>query len=526
MTTLIPAPTSIELASGAYELPARVRVGGAIDAVVAVVDGTAARLSALTGREWSVAPDSAGEVRLVIGDIAADFEGIEDTYGASPHDGDPRDERYVLQVDAGGVEVRATAPEGLARGLATLTQLAAGSDGGSIPFVRIVDAPRFAWRGLSLDVVRSFFTPEQVTAVVDMLAMHKMNVLHLHLSDDQGWRIEVPALPRLTEVASSGAVGNRPGGFYTVEQYRSIVEYAAERFVTIVPEVDVPGHTAAVLTAYPELGPEHPPVEGATYLDPDRPGVDDFVAKVFNHLASVTPGAYIHVGGDEPFGMPHDLYEKFLSRALPLARATGKKVIGWQEISRGALTAADTIQYWIHGIDPDALPEDLPPEMQLSPERMAAIAEQFAWAGGDLGRAERVGSAVVLSPVTVAYLDAPHGDASVDPAQDERRQALGLRVYAARSLEQSYDWDPGTIVPEVEAERVHGLEAAIWCETIESVEDLHLMLMPRLVVFAEKAWSAGEASDWSDYANRLAAQAPIWRNEGWHFLEAASVDWR
>ena len=237
----------------------------------------------------------------------------------------------------------------MARGLASLLQLlATAAPGGgavSLPALRIRDAPRFAWRGLSVDVVRRFFGAAQIRKVIDLLALYKLNVLHLHLTDDEGWRIE----------AGRPAAAREPDGtFYTDDELRALVAYAADRFVTLVPEVDTPGHAAALLRLRPELASGrnlagYRPGPGQrhqnAWLDPGLPATFEVLEEVFAGLAGVFPGPFIHIGGDEPFGMPDDAYAAHVGRLLSTVRGLGRRTIGWQESIRAGADPRHVIQY-------------------------------------------------------------------------------------------------------------------------------------------------------------------------------------
>ena len=263
------------------------------------------------------------------------------------------------------MRVWAATPEGVFRGLTSLRQLiAAGASDGvaTLPVIEVVDGPRYAWRGLSFDVVRTFHGPETVRRVIDMLAVHKLNVLHLHLTDDQGWRIEVPARPALTEVGSTGAIGDRPGGFYTVAEMAELVKYAADRFITIVPEIDMPGHTGAIFRSYPELAPtkgfsgDIAPGLAVGTLDPGRPETWEFVGDVLDGVIPQFPNAaYIHVGGDEAFGMPVEEHAAFMERATQMVRDRGRLAVVWQEAARANLSSQDVVQYWMDARDTGAM---------------------------------------------------------------------------------------------------------------------------------------------------------------------------
>jgi hexosaminidase len=487
--------------------------------------------------------DADGAIRLELTDDTADFDALPPTAGVRATDGDPADERYGLEVAADGVRVWAGAAEGVARGLTTLRQLAGTSERPVLSAQRILDAPRFAWRGLSLDVARTFFDVEQVKSVIDLLAYYKLNVLHLHLTDDQGWRLHIDARPDLTRIGARGAFAGRPGGFYTQDEYREIVRYAAERYVTVVPEIDVPGHCEAVFAAYPELAPAgwrpgNPLaalVSGDAArvgaLDPDNPATWPFLTDVLAEVAALTPGRYLHIGGDEA-AIGEDAYARFVTGIRGIVASLGKRVVGWQETARAGLAPGDIAQHWISSTSLDADHVDLanlPAGMEL-PENfrevlLPMLLEMFAKAERDVTAALKGGAQILLSPNTVAYLDQPYRDAG--PAeQEELRARLGLQIYPGNTLESALDWDPSTHHTDIPGdEAIAGVEAAVWCETVESFTELEFLLLPRLAGVAEKAWAPREAYTWNDYARRLAAQAPAWRRAGRTYFAATSVKW-
>lgn len=454
--------------------------------------------------------------------------------GISPDGTDPADERHTVDVADGRVVVRAVGAAGAFRGLTTVRQLLAGStrEGGGIPALHVEDWPRFAWRGLSFDVVRTFHPPRHVEQVIDLLALHKANVLHLHLSDDQGWRLEVPGRPELTAIGGATALGRRPGGFYTRAELDALVAYAAERFVTVVPEIDLPGHCAAAVAAIPSLtpvppdGPAWPP---RNLLLPGHPGVLEFTAEVIAELADVAPGPFVHLGGDEALGMAEADYVAFVDAARAMVRARGKRAVAWQESARGTLGPDDVVQHWvafgpaldaaIASGDPDAF---APPGERMSAEHLRALIELLRRGRDDIARAVAAGAHVLLSPASNVYLDRPYADDTGDPAQRERRERLGLPVYPRTSLEDTFSWDPVRAI-DAPADQLAGVEAAIWCETVRSFDDLMFLLLPRLAGVAEHAWSA--PTTWPEHRERLAAQAPVWRRRGWAFFEAAGVPW-
>lgn len=450
--------------------------------------------------------------------------------GRRADDADPAREAYRLTVTPTGAEVVGASPEGVFRGLTTLLHEAVAG-GGSVPCGVVEDAPRLAWRGLSLDVVRTFHPVDTVRRVVDLLAHYKLNVLHLHLTDAEGWRLEVPARPELTDVGAAGAASGRAGGHYSTAEFADLVAYAAERFVTIVPEFDSPGHSTALLAARPELVSER--VRGLPrerwYLDPDHPGVLDQVAEVFGAFAAVTRGGRLHVGADEALLMGHELYARYLAAVLPLARATGRGIVAWQEASRaGCLVAGDIVQWWIpaHLVDESRTAlADASFVAAAATDPMAAImlefARLFAVADEDVPHALAQGSDVLLSPATQLYLDTRYPEPAADPRQEERRSRVGMAPehYASGTVEDAFAWDPLEL--GVPAERIAGVEAAVWCETVEDADDLFFLLLPRLAGVAEKGWSP--PSEWAGHRARLRAQGPVWDALGLTWFRSSAV---
>ncbi|GAA2635601.1 family 20 glycosylhydrolase [Actinomadura fulvescens] len=471
-------------------------------------------LARLHGLEADVVTGDDADLRLVIGAPARE---VEDVQGVDPR-GAGESERYELVVNEHTATVTAPAAEGLFRGSTTFAQLL--GDDRVAPAVRIIDGPAMAWRGLSLDVVRRFFGVDQVKKVIDVLAFYKFNVLHLHLSDSQAWRLEIDGWPRLTDPAAwpGGALadeGVRP--YYTQDDFREIVAYAAARFVTVVPEIDMPGHVLAAVRAYPELqGTAKPPHELLAFLDPHAEVVERFVAEVLGQVAALTPGRFLHVGGDEAFGMPPELYGAFVASALRTARATGKRLVGWQEISRsGAVTPDDVVQAWIGAgdeFDLDAAREQAPPEYHPLLEH---VAETFAESVHDVPAAVAAGAAVLVSASSVLYLDRRHAEDSLLDEQNERRTQVGFGSYTPRTCRDLFDWRPGTL-PEIPPEaRRAGIEAAIWCETVRGFDDLAFLMLPRLPGVAEKAWTPQDTA-WDGYRRRVSAHAPWWDRLGWN----------
>jgi hexosaminidase len=459
-----------------------------------------------------------------------DLGGLPSPAGLSPDGADPAGERYSLLIEDGEIVLRAADPAGTARGLTTLLQLLATAPSPRaneirVPAARILDAPRYAWRGLSLDVARTFFTVGEIRRVIDLLELYKLNVLHLHLTDDQAWPL---ALGR-------PAAGPEPGSpFYRDDDLRDLAGYAADRFVTIVPEIDTPGHTSALLRLRPDLRSGRNEVEyeflpghrrRAVWLDPELPATFELMEQVLAGLAGIFPGPYLHIGADEPRGMPDEAYASYVRRLRRLARSLGKRPLGWQESARAGLGPDDIIQLWLTGID---LPASAPPQVRAQVEAEVALSRRDA---------ETVAAAsvpVIVSPLAHCYLDVPYAeppaDADADAVQTERQGRLGLRVYAPKTVAESFGWEPADTLGPGRAAQVAGVEAAIWAETVSGFDDLSFLLLPRLAGVAYRAWSApGLASSapagWASHRDRLARHGRLWTQDGLTYFRASTVDW-
>jgi hexosaminidase len=405
------------------------------------------------------------------------------------------DEGYELVTGSGGVLIRGNGPAGLFRGVQTLRQLlpASGRLPAEVPGVRITDAPRFAWRGLMLDVARHFFGVRDVKRVVDLAAFYKLNFLHLHLTDDQGWRVAISSWPDLAAIGGRTAVGGDRGGFYTEADYAEIVDYAASRFITVVPEIDVPGHTNAALVAYPELtcNGQAPPVAtgldvGFSSLCPDKPITQRFIEEIFGELAAMTPGPYLHLGGDEAMSTPPDEYGPFVERVQQVIRGAGKLPVGWQEVATARLLPGAVVQYWDSGDGPD--------------QAVAAV---------------RQGARLIMSPADRVYLDMKYDAAT----------GLGLDWAGEVDVPAAYDWDPAEIASEIAEPDVLGIEAALWTETVATMSQIEYMVLPRLPAIAEVAWSQRATRDWAGFRTRLAAHAPRWDAMGAAYHRSPAIPW-
>ncbi|MGH8494960.1 MAG: family 20 glycosylhydrolase [Gammaproteobacteria bacterium] len=442
----------------------------------------------------------------------------------APLRGSQDGEAYRLDVSPERITVTANRVAGLLYGAVTVWQLATAGprqgDAIRIPAVTVIDEPRFAWRGLMLDSARHYVRPDFIERMIDWMALHKLNVLHWHLTDDQGWRLQIDAYPRLTSVgawrvpAGAAAADNRDpetgeprryGGFYTKDEVRDIVAYAARRQVTIVPEIEMPGHAQAAIAAYPELG-----VGEAT---PDVPadwgihtwlfgvGEDTFAAleTILTEVLELFPGRYIHVGGDEAvktqwieservqarmreLGLEDEtaLQSWFVKRIERFLEARGRRLIGWDEILEGGIAPRATVMSW-RGID------------------------------GAL-EAASLGHDTVLTPWPTLYFDHRQSPLASEPP------GRGLVV----SLEDVYRFEPmpDQLAPD-ERRHVLGIQANLWSEHIRTEDRVARMAFPRAAALAEVAWSQPDRTNWHSFLSRLPAQFARYRSLGIPFATSA-----
>ncbi|MGV8137752.1 MAG: beta-N-acetylhexosaminidase [Mangrovibacterium sp.] len=407
-------------------------------------------------------------------------------------------EGYKLTVDKKRVKLAANTAEGIFRGVQTLRQLLPAkieSDAPQagpwiIPGGTITDYPEYSYRGAMLDVARHFFKVEDVKHYIDLLAAYKMNFLHLHLTDDQGWRIEIKSWPELTKTGGSTEVGGESGGFYTQEQYKEIVNYAAERFITIIPEVDMPGHTNAALASYAELNCDGKARElytgtevGFSTLCTAKEITYQFIDDVVREIAAITPGPYFHMGGDESHVTKKEDYIPFVERVQEIVASHNKIAIGWDEITLGKLNSKTIAQYW------------------SSAENAKAAAAQNV--------------KLIMSPAKKAYLDMQYD--SLSP--------LGLHWAGYVEVNTGYNWDPALLEEGITREHILGIEAPLWTETVKNRADLEYLVMPRLPGYAEIGWTPANQRNWDDYKIRLASHGQRFKIQNFNFYPSKLVPW-
>lgn len=501
---LIPQPVQVQARQGTFTLTKSTTIHYNQADGKAVADMLTEQLNASTGFGLVAKSGSSGKIQL--------------TLSATPNT-QLGNEGYTLVASPKQVVITANKPAGLFYGMQTLTQLlpkeieskTAVAQTWTVPAVEITDYPRFGWRGIMFDVSRNFFTKEEVKRYISQLAKLKYNTFHWHLTDDNGWRIEIKSLPKLTQVgawrvARAGHFGDRAepkpgeptpvGGFYTQDDIREIIAYAQARNITIVPEIDVPGHSMAALAAYPELSCTKAQVSvnpGTAFsdwygngtfkmkventLNPSDENVYVFLDKVFTEVAALFPNPYIHVGGDECYkgywvqdegcqalmkklNIRHveDLQGYFMNRVEQILTAKGKKLLGWDEILEGGISPGATVMSW-RGIK-----------------------------GGI--EAAQAGHNVVMTPTTYAYLDYNQGDNSVDPP-----------IYATLRTQKSYNYDP--VPAGVDPKYILGGQGNLWTEQIPTLRYAEYMTYPRAWALSEVFWSPNEAKNWPNFVSRM-----------------------
>jgi hexosaminidase len=507
---IIPEPVSVIKSEGYFLLPSNVVIQApAVAEIKQVVAFLQERLSIPTGSyvaEVST-PSAKSTINLILNEKANSALGKEG---------------YQLSVTPNHITIKANKPAGLFYGVQSLIQLfpkeieskeAVENIEWKAPCVEIIDYPRVGWRGLMFDVARHFFTKAEVKQYIDAMVRYKYNILHLHLTDDEGWRIEIKGLPKLTEVGAwnvkkIGEFGNffppaadeprNYGGFYTQDDIRELVQYAKERFVDIMPEIDVPGHSLAAIASYPELsctpGAENyrvrsgerimdwsrgaPPIALVdNTLCPANEKVYTFLDTVITQVAQLFPFEYIHMGGDEaPFNFweksdsikalmkkeglknMHQVQGYFEKRVQKIVESKGKKFMGWDEILDG----------------------DMPPNTSV-----------MSWRGMKYGiEAAKRKHEVVMSPTTYAYLDYMQADPITEP-----------KVYASLRLSKSYEFDP--IPAGVDKKYIKGGQANLWTEQVYNIRQAEYMTWPRGLAIAESVWSPIEKKNWNNFFNRV-----------------------
>lgn len=505
---IIPKPTSVSVKDGVFLLNQKTKILASSPESLPIANMLVDEINNSLGNKLQVYGKDADNANNSI---------IFKLDPAAIVDKDMGDGAYSMQVTPKQITIVANKPRGLFYGLQSLLQLMEPGDIPPIdknnkvaqtkkelpiPCVEITDYPRFEWRGLMLDVSRHFFSKEFVKKHINEMAKYKFNIFHFHLSDDQGWRVEIKNLPKLTEVGAwrvprTGKWWSYPlpregeeatdGGFYTQEDIKEIVQYAQDRFITVVPEIDVPGHSLAAITAYPELSctkQQYHVNPGSRFYGVDNntlcAGQEvtfDFMEKVLTEIAGLFPSDYIHIGGDECFkgfwgkceackkrmkennlADVDELQSYFIKRMDKILRDNGKKLIGWDEILEGGLAPEATV---------------------------------MSWRGTEGGiKAAQMGHHVIMTPTYHAYIDFYQGDHLIEP-----------ETYSLLRLENCYDFEP--VPPGIEKEYILGGQGNLWAESVPNARHAEYMIWPRALALSEVFWSSRENRDWNDFIRRM-----------------------
>ena len=507
---LIPEPSSLQIGNGKFILPNQISIQMP-SVFEAIGTEMITRFKTVTGKNASLSNQKNASIR---------FEQVQDKALGK--------EGYQLTVNEKGILVKAQTYAGALYAWQSILQLcppaiysnqAQPKIVWSIPFVQITDTPRFEWRGFMMDVSRHFFTVAEVKKMMDEMAMYKLNRLHFHLTDDQGWRVEIKALPKLTQVGAwrpnrigkwhniTKPASEEPktyGGFYTQEDIKDLVAYAKTKNIEIMPEIDVPGHSMAFLAAYPQLSttPNYPYQVNAgeefidwsglnghitaridNNLDPSKKEVYEYLDIIFGELATLFPFEYMHMGGDETaknnwaksddikalmqrenLKTQDEVQSYFVRRVEKIMQSKGKKLMGWDEILEGGLAPEAAVMSW-RGVK-----------------------------GG--AEAARQKHPVVMSPSSHNYLDYYQGEATAEGS-----------VYAGLRMKKTYSFEP---VPEgVEEKYILGNQGNLWSEQLQNIRNLEYMAWPRLMAIAEVAWSPKKSKDWERFSKKVESHFAI-----------------
>lgn len=487
---VIPKPVNLEMSTGRFLINQDTKIYAA-EELSTEADFLAGMLASASGAEIAIEDTQGDEERGIYLRLVDSVES---------------EEGYVLNVDYEKITVTARTPKGVFYGLQTLRQLMPAETETTsvneltIPAVSIKDEPRYSYRGMHLDVARHMFPVEFIKTYIDLIAMHKMNTFHWHLTEDQGWRIEIKQYPKLTEVGSVRKEtmveknfdpyvgdGEEYGGFYTQEEVKDIVAYAQEKHITIIPEIELPGHSLAALAAYPEFGNDTGPYEVATswgvfhQIYAPKEETFEFLENILTEVMELFPSEYIHIGGDEApkteweqsaqaqevikregLKDEHELQSYFIQRIEKFLNSNGRQIIGWDEILEGGLAPNATVMSW-RGID------------------------------GGIAAAKQKHD-VVMTPNSHLYFDHYQADPKSEP----------LAIGGFSPVEHVYSYDPTPEeLSEEEAKHILGAQANVWTEYMRSSDYVEYMILPRMSALAEVVWTPAESRDWEDFKGRL-----------------------
>lgn len=416
-------------------------------------------------------------------------------------------EAYLLDINRKSILIKSSNSEGVYRGWQTLKQLIelrkSKEHPNFIPTGKILDYPEYKFRSTMLDVSRHFFNVDQLKRFIDLVSYYKINYLHLGLTNDQGWRIEIKSRPKLTLIGGKTQVGGGKGGYYSQEDYKDIVQYARNKFITIIPEVNIPGHTNAALASYAKLNCDGKLKKAYTGTNVgfstlcNNDYTFEFIDDVVKEVSSITPGEYFHIGGDESYVTKPKDYSEFILKTSQIVNKYGKKVIGWDDIGNTEITQNTVLQLW-----------------NITQKNKLGIYHD----GGlkNVLTGIKKGADILISPASRMYLDIKYDSLT----------KLGLNWPGYINLKIAYDWKIGEEFPEISKNKIIGIEAPLWSETISTSEDIDYLSFPRLPAYSEIGWTNSEKRNWNEFSIRIASHGQIWEEKNINYYPSPLINWR
>ena len=422
-------------------------------------------------------------------------------------------EAYILHIDKKYISIKSSNGEGVYRGWQTLKQLIElrknKEHPNFIPSGKIIDYPEYNFRSTMLDVSRHFFSVEQLKRFIDLISDYKINYLHLGLTNDQGWRIEIKSRPKLTRIGGKTQVGGGKGGYYSQEDYKYIVKYAKNKFITIIPEVNIPGHTNAALSSYAKLNCDGKLKKAYTGTNVgfstlcNNSYTFKFIDDVIKEVSAITPGEYFHIGGDESRVTKIKDYLEFISKTSQIVNKYGKKVIGWDDIGVADITPNTVLQLW-NITQKDKVVTNID-ELKYQDKGIKNVINGL-----------KNGGHILISPASKMYLDIKYDSLT----------KLGLNWPGYINLKTAYDWKIEEEFPQIPKNKIIGVEAPLWSETISTSDDIDYLTFPRLPAYSEIGWTNPIKRKWNDFVIRIASHRFLWEERKINYYPSPLVDWQ
>tara|TARA_X000000368_G_C23044578_1_gene718567 strand:- start:726 stop:2327 length:1602 start_codon:yes stop_codon:yes gene_type:complete len=422
-------------------------------------------------------------------------------------------EAYLLDIDKKSISIKSSNSEGVYRGWQTLKQLIElrknKEHPNFIPTGKILDYPEYNFRATMLDVSRHFFNVDQLKRFIDLVSDYKINYLHLGLTNDQGWRIEIKSRPKLTLIGGKTEVGGGKGGYYSQEDYKDIVEYARNKFITIIPEINIPGHTNAALSSYAKLNCDGKLKKAYTGTNVgfstlcNNNYTFEFIDDVVKEVSAITPGEYFHIGGDESHVTKPRDYLEFVSKTSQIVNKYGKKVIGWDDIGIADITTNTVLQLW-NITQKDKVVTNIN-DLKYQDKGLKNIRDGM-----------RKGGKVLISPASKMYLDIKYDSLT----------KLGLNWPGYINLKTAYDWKIEEEFSQIPKKKIIGIEAPLWSETISTSQDIDYLTFPRLPAYSEIGWTSSSKRKWNNFISRIASHRFLWKERNINYYPSPLVHWK